>query len=51
MARHKPANRKMHLVRAGKESKPVPAWVVAKTRGHVRTNSKRRSWRRRKLQI
>ena len=51
MARHKPANRKMHLVSAGKRSQSVPAWVVAKTRGHVRTNSKRRNWRHRKLQI
>ena len=51
MARHKPASRKMHLVKASKQSQSVPAWVVAKTRGHVRSNSKRRNWRRRKLQI
>ncbi|MFH0748608.1 MAG: 50S ribosomal protein L39e [Candidatus Bathyarchaeota archaeon] len=51
MARHKTASRKMHLVKANKQSQPVPAWVVAKTRGHVRTNAKRRNWRHRKLQI
>jgi len=51
MARRKPASRKMHLSKAGKRSAAVPAWVVAKTRGHVRMNSKRRNWRRGKLKI
>lgn len=51
MARQKPASRKMHLAKANKQNQSVPAWVIAKTRGHVRVNSKRRNWRRRKLEI
>jgi large subunit ribosomal protein L39e len=49
LARNKPPAKKRRLVRAGKESKPVPAWVIAKTRGKVRTNPRRRHWRRNKL--
>ena len=49
MARNKPAAKKRRLAKANIQSQPVPTWVVAKTRGHVRTNSKRRSWRRTKL--
>lgn len=49
MARNKPAAKKRRLAKAGIQSQPVPTWVVAKTRGHVRTNAKRRSWRRTKL--
>ncbi|MFQ6076404.1 MAG: 50S ribosomal protein L39e [Candidatus Bathyarchaeia archaeon] len=49
MARNKPTAKKRRLIKAGKQSQPVPAWVMMKTRGHVRSNPKRRSWRRRKL--
>ncbi|MCW4019901.1 MAG: 50S ribosomal protein L39e [Candidatus Bathyarchaeota archaeon] len=49
MARHKPAAKKRRLIKAGKRSKPVPAWVIAKTQGGVRTNPRRRHWRRNKL--
>ena len=49
MARIKPTAKKKRLAKANIQSQPVPTWVVAKTRGHVRTNSKRRSWRRTKL--
>jgi large subunit ribosomal protein L39e len=49
LARNKPAAKKRRLVRAGKENKAVPAWVIAKTRGKVRTNPRRRHWRRNKL--
>ena len=51
MAREKPALRKIHLAKAGKQSRSVPTWVIAKTKGHVRVNTKRRSWRRNKLKI
>ncbi len=49
MARYKPTAKKRRLIKAGKESKPVPAWVIAKTRGTVRTTPKRRHWRRTKI--
>jgi len=49
MARNKPAAKKRRLAKAGKEIKPVPTWVVAKTMGRVRTSPKRRHWRRSKI--
>lgn len=49
MAKKKPVAKKIRLAKANTESQPVPAWVVAKTRGHVRTNPKRRNWRHRKI--
>jgi len=49
MARNKPAAKKRRLIKAAKESKPVPAWVMVKTRGKVRTTPKRRHWRRTKI--
>jgi len=51
MARHKPALRKMHLAKANTQSQSVPAWVIAKTKGQMRINSKHRNWRRTKLKI
>ncbi|PVX24339.1 MAG: 50S ribosomal protein L39e [Candidatus Bathyarchaeum sp.] len=39
----------MRLAKAGKEKKPVPTWVIAKTGGQVRSNPKRRRWRQRKI--
>jgi len=49
MARVKPPAKKRRLAKAGRETKPVPTWVVAKTMGHVRTSPKRRHWRRSKI--
>jgi large subunit ribosomal protein L39e len=49
MARNKPAARKRRLASASKMSRPVPTWVVAKTRGRVRSTHRRRHWRRTKL--
>ena len=49
MARNKPAGKKRRLIKAGKQSQPVPVWVVVKTGRRVRTNPKMRSWRRTKL--
>lgn len=51
MARNKPAAKKRRLGKATKRAQPVPAWVVMKTRGKVRTNPKRRHWRRTKLKV
>lgn len=49
MARNKPAARKRRLGRAGKTNSPVPIWVIAKTKGRVRTTPTRRNWRTRRL--
>ena len=49
MARNKPAAKKLRLIKAGKEKKPVPTWVIATTDGKVRTNPKRRRWRQSKI--
>ena len=51
MARNKPAARKRRLARALKENRAVPAWVVARTSGRVRTHPKRRNWRRGRLKL
>ncbi len=40
---------KKRLAKANTHSKRVPIWVMAKTRGKVRTHSKRRNWRRSKI--
>jgi len=49
MARNKPPAKKRRLAKAGKQKKPVPTWVIAKTVGQVRTSPKRRRWRQRKI--
>ena len=49
MARHKPAAKKRRLISARDDAQPVPAWVIAKTKGKVRINLGRRHWRRNKL--
>jgi len=49
MTRNKPTAKKRRLAKAGKEKKPVPTWVIARTSGKVRTNPKRRQWRTRKI--
>jgi len=50
MARTKPPAKKRRLGKASKETKAVPAWVIARTGGKVRTNPKRRrNWRTGKI--
>lgn len=51
MARNKHLCRKKRLIKANKESSPVPLWVVAKTRGKFRRHPKQRNWRRSKLKL
>jgi len=53
MAARKTTSRKKRLVRrtkqnrpVPKQNRPVPAWVTIRTHKHVRTNPKRRLWRR-----
>ena len=49
MARTKPTAKKRRLAKAGKQRKPVPTWVIAKTDGKFRVHPKRRHWRSRKM--
>lgn len=49
MARNKPAALKRRLGKAGKRTRRVPVWAMAKTVGKVRTNTKRRNWRRQRI--
>ncbi len=49
MARNKPAALKRRLGRAAKLTRRAPVWVMAKTKGKIRTHAKRRSWRRQRV--
>jgi large subunit ribosomal protein L39e len=51
LARVKDTSKKNRLVKAGKQSKSVPTWVIVRTNRNVRSNPKRRSWRQRKLKL
>ena len=51
MATHKSLAKKRRLARAYKSNKPVPLWVIGKTRGKVRRTPTQRHWRRTKLGI
>ena len=47
----KDENEKKHLVKAKKQYRRVPVFIVAKTNRKVMRNTKQRSWRKRKLKI
>jgi large subunit ribosomal protein L39e len=49
MARVKDTSKKNRLMKATKQAKSVPTWVIVRTNRHVRTNPKQRNWRQRKL--
>ncbi|MCD6513404.1 MAG: 50S ribosomal protein L39e [Candidatus Asgardarchaeum sp.] len=49
MARNKPLGKKLRLARAGRLARAVPTWIIAKTRGRVRTSNKRRRWRQQRI--
>ncbi|MBI1828491.1 MAG: 50S ribosomal protein L39e [Thaumarchaeota archaeon] len=46
MAAHKSTPRKIRLMKKLKQSSSVPTWVVVRTKRKVRSNPKRRQWRR-----
>ena len=46
MAAHKSTPRKIRLMKKLKQNSSVPAWVIIKTKRTVRTNPKKRQWRR-----
>ena len=37
--------RKIRLLKKIKQTSPVPAWIILRTKKSVRTNPKRRAWR------
>jgi len=51
LATHKPTAKKKRLARAQRMRKSVPTWVIAKTRGHVRSHPKKKNWREGKLHV
>ncbi|MBR9680086.1 MAG: 50S ribosomal protein L39e [Candidatus Altiarchaeota archaeon] len=46
MARVKHLARKLRLAKRGNQNRPIPYWVVARTKRSVRRNPKRYLWRR-----
>ncbi len=51
MAAHKSTPRKTRLMKKLKQNSPVPAWIIAKTKRKVRSNPKRRQWRRTDVRV
>ncbi|MHA1278736.1 MAG: 50S ribosomal protein L39e [Candidatus Helarchaeota archaeon] len=49
MARNKSLGKKLRLGRANKQNRSIPAWIIVKTQGRVRTHPKRRKWRNQKI--
>ncbi|MCD6461201.1 MAG: 50S ribosomal protein L39e [Thermoplasmata archaeon] len=50
MARYKPVAKKMRLMRAVKQNRRVPTWVMLRTSRRFLRHPKRRNWRRSRLQ-
>ena len=51
MAARKSTPRKIRLMSKIRQNSPVPAWVIVKTKRRVRTNPKRRQWRRTDVRV
>ena len=51
MAARKRSGRKIRLLKKVKETSPVPAWIILRTKRTVRTNPKRRAWRQTDVQV
>ena len=49
MARNKSLGKKLRLNKRGMQNRPMPVWVVLRTKRKVRRNVKRFLWRRSKL--
>ncbi|MAH21300.1 MAG: 50S ribosomal protein L39e [Thaumarchaeota archaeon] len=46
-----PGGVKKRLMSKNRQNSPVPTWVTVRTKRKVRTNPKRRMWRRKKLKV
>ncbi len=51
MARYKPLGKKLRLIARAKQNRPVPLWVLIKTKRKWRYNPYRYHWRRSKLKL
>lgn len=51
MGSRKTSSRKIRIFKKVKQTSPVPAWVILKTKRSVRTNPKRRPWRTGNLEV
>ncbi len=51
MAARKSTPRKIRLMSKIKQNSAVPAWIIVKTKRRVRTNPKRRAWRRTDVRV
>ncbi|HZA06438.1 MAG TPA: 50S ribosomal protein L39e [Nitrososphaeraceae archaeon] len=51
MAARKNTSRKKRLIKHMKQNRPVPAWIIIRTHRKVRTNPKRRLWRRTDVKV
>jgi len=51
VAARKSGARKTRLMKKIKQKSSVPAWVILKTKRKVRTNPKRREWRRSDVEV
>ena len=51
MAANKSAPRKIRLMKKLKQNSSVPAWVIIKTKRKIRTNPKKRQWRRTDVRV
>ncbi|DAC52834.1 MAG TPA: 50S ribosomal protein L39e [Candidatus Poseidoniaceae archaeon] len=50
MSKNKPAAKKIRLMKATKQNRRVPVWVMLKTDRNTVSHPKRHHWRRSKLQ-
>ncbi len=51
MSRNKELGRKIRLMKAVKQNRRVPGWVMLRTARRVTQNSLRRNWRRSNLKL
>ena len=51
MSKNKTLERKEKLAMAIKQNRRIPLFVIAKTARKITSNSKKRSWRQRKMKI
>ncbi len=51
MAKVKDTSKKNRLVKAGRQAKSPPTWVIVKTNRHMRATPQQRNWRQRKLKL
>jgi len=51
MAARKHSGRKIRLLKKQRQTAPVPAWIILKTKRVVRTNPKRRAWRQTDVEV